>query len=97
MKKLAYIPIALLMFGATACDDAIDFKPKDKYSIEDGFKNATDLQLVSNYFYPNVLTQNKDGNPCFDDQSDLMFSTPMSDLLKGGNDRTVPESGGGWG
>ncbi len=96
MKKLAYIPIALLLLGATACEDIIDLTPKDKYGIEEGFKTETDLQLFSNYFYPNVLTQNKDGNPCFDDQSDLLFATPMSDLLKGGPDRTVPASGGGW-
>lgn len=96
MKKLLYIPIALMLFGATACEDIIDLQPKDKYGIDEGFKNETDLQLFSNYFYPNVLTQNQSGDPCFDNQSDLMYARPMSDLLRGGTNRTVPDAGGGW-
>ena len=96
MKKLLYIPIALMMFTATSCEDAIDLNPKSQIGLDDYFNNKTDLQLFSNYFYPNVLTQNMDGDPGFDDQGDDMIAAPLSTLLRAGNSRTVPASKGGW-
>lgn len=44
MKKLLYIPIALMMFTATSCEDAIDLNPKSQIGLDDYFNNKTDLQ-----------------------------------------------------
>ena len=85
-----------MMFTATSCEDAIDLNPKSQIGLDDYFNNKTDLQLFSNYFYPNVLTQNMDGDPGFDDQGDDMIAAPLSTLLRAGNSRTVPASKGGW-
>lgn len=96
-KKLLYIPVAaLLMFSATSCEDAIDLKPKASIGLDDYFQTETDLQLFSNYFYPNVLTQSVDNNPGFDNQGDDLIAAPLSTLLRAGNARSVPNSGGGW-
>lgn len=96
MKKLLYIPMALMAFSFTSCEDAIDLQPKAQIGLDEYFNNATDLQLFSNYFYPNVLTQNMEGDPAFDDQGDDMIAIPLSTLLRAGNSRSVPASGGGW-
>lgn len=84
------------MIGSTSCEDAIDLTPKDSIDVEDYFKTKNDLQLFSNYFYSNVLSQALDGDPTFDDQGDDMVAMPMSTLLQAGAYRTLPESGGGW-
>lgn len=96
MKKLLYIPLALTLFIAPSCEDAIDLQPKNEIGLNEFFNTATDLQIFSNYFYPNVLTQNVEGDPCFDDQGDDMIAKPLSTLLRAGNSRSVPASGGGW-
>lgn len=96
-KKIAYFAAGLLMAaGATACEDAIDLSPKSQIGLDEYFKSANDLQVFSNYFYPAVLTQNMDGDPAYDDQADDLVAIPMSPLLRGGNTRSVPASGGGW-
>ena len=96
MKKLLYIPLALTLFIAPSCEDAIDLQPKDKIGLDEFFNTETDLKIFSNYFYPNVLTQSEGGDPCFDDQGDDMIAKPLSTLLRAGNSRSVPASGGGW-
>lgn len=97
MKKLIYIPIVLLgLVGLTSCEDVIDLSPKANIGLDEFFNSKSDLQLFTNYFYPNVLTQAVDENPCFDDQADDMFAIPLADILKGGQARSVPESGNGW-
>lgn len=88
--------MALMAFSFTSCEDAIDLQPKAQIGLDEYFNNATDLQLFSNYFYPNVLTQNMEGDPAFDDQGDDMIAIPLSTLLRAGNSRSVPASGGGW-
>lgn len=85
-----------MAFSLTSCEDAIDLQPKAQIGLDEYFNSATDLQLFSNYFYPNVLTQNVEGDPCFDDQGDDMIAQPLSTLLRAGNSRSVPASGGGW-
>jgi len=97
MKKLLYISIVFLgMVGFTSCEDAIDLKPKSQIGLDEYFNNATDLQLFSNYFYPNILTQAYDGDPTFDDQCDDMIASPLNEKLRAGQSRSVPASGGGW-
>ena len=80
----------MLTVGLPACD-VLDLEPKDQISQFDYFKNATDLELFSNPFYNNLL----DKGP-FDEQSDVIVHAILSDVLTGGNRRTVPNSGGGW-
>lgn len=97
MKKLLYVPLALLaMAGFTSCEDAIDLNPKSQIGLDEFFNTVTDLQLFTNYFYPNVLTQAEGANPCFDDQADDMFAIPLATTLQAGASRSVPASGGGW-
>lgn len=96
INKLLYIPAAALMFSFTSCESNIDLAPKAEIGLDEFFNSETDLQLFSNYFYANILTQRQDGDPSFDNQSDAMVALPMSTLLRAGNARSVPESGGGW-
>jgi hypothetical protein BACCOPRO_03691 len=98
MKKLLYI-VPLLCLGAfSSCDDAIDLEPKDKVDIEGFFNSATatDLQMFSNYFYNNLLSQAMDNEPTLLDQDDVKINQNLSAVLKGGTYRTVPASGSGW-
>lgn len=90
MKRYIIIAIALTI-GLTACDDLLDTKPLSQITPETYFKTETDLQLFSNTFYNNLL----DKSP-YDDQSDLYIQQNLSDIMIGGNKRTVPNSGGGW-
>ncbi len=97
MKKLIYIPIALIaLAGLTSCEDAIDLQPTSKIGLDEYFNNATDLQLFTNYFYPNVMTQAVGADPAFDNMADDLFSLPLSTELRAGQSRAVPASGGGW-
>ena len=89
MKRLTILAITLSV-GLSACT-ALDKAPLSKISQYDYFKNETDLQLFTNPFYNNLL----DKKP-YDDQSDLIVNQTLSDLILGGNKRTVPNSGGGW-
>ena len=77
--------------GLTSCDGLLDLSPKSQISQSDYFKTESDLQLFSNSFYNNL----PDKSP-FDDQSDLYVQQNLSDEMLGGNNRTVPASGGGW-
>lgn len=90
MKKYIFTALVLTM-GLTSCDGLLDLTPKSQISQSDYFKTESDLQLFSNSFYNNLL----DKSP-FDDQSDLYVQQNLSDEMLGGNNRTVPASGGGW-
>lgn len=90
MKK--HIVTALVMaIGLNSCDGLLDLSPLSQISQSDYFKSENDLQLFSNSFYNNLL----DKSP-FDDQSDLYVRQALSDEMLGGENRTVPASGGGW-
>lgn len=91
MKKLSIILSVILFLSVFASCEQLDLTPKDKMSEVDYFKNATELELFSNPFYDDLL----DKSP-FDEQSDLMVNAILSEILMGGNRRTVPASGGGW-
>lgn len=94
MKKLLYFPMLMLLF-LTSCD--LDLSPKDKVDVENFWNTATDLQLFTNYFYDNLLTQSMTSdNQCFEVQDDCKVGQNLSAVLKGGTYRDVPASGGGW-
>lgn len=80
-----------LSLALASCDNLLDLSPKSEISQDDYFRTENDLQLFSNTFYNNLL----DKSP-YDDQSDLYVQQTLSDELLGGNNRTVPASGGGW-
>lgn len=90
MKKYIFTALVLTM-GLTSCDGLLDLTPQSQISQTDYFKTESDLQLFSNTFYNNLL----DKSP-FDDQSDVYVQQNLSDEMLGGNNRTVPASGGGW-
>lgn len=93
MKNLRYyIPIVLCLLGFSACNDALDFEPKDKVDIEGYFNTATDLQLFTNYFYENVIGT----GGSFEGQDDCKVNQNLSAVMRAGTNRTVPASGGGW-
>ena len=96
MKKFIYIPVVLLGLGLASCESNIDLKPNSQIGLDEYFNNATDLQLFSNYFYPNILSQAEGGDPTFDDQCDDLIASPLAERLRSGQARSVPASGGGW-
>lgn len=87
-----YIPIVLCLLGLSACNDALDFEPKDKVDIEGYFNTATDLQLFTNYFYENVIGT----GGSFESQDDCKVNQNLSAVMRAGTNRTVPANGGGW-
>ncbi len=92
MKKIYRIVtlLAAWMFLA-ACDDALNKYPLDSITEEAYFETATQLQLFTNSFYSSILP-----DVPYDEQSDLMVATRLSNLLTNSSFRTVPASGGGW-
>ena len=93
MKK-SILLLALTSILAVSCniEDLITLVPESQITPDSYFKTAEDLQLFSNSFYNNLL----DKEP-FSKESDVFVKMNPSDLIRGGNDRTVPASGGGWG
>ena len=98
MKRF-YLSLIMLALGLTACDINVDLTgeeflnriPQSTISPDSYFRTETDLQLFSNTFYNNLL----DKEP-FTEQSDHYLNLNLAAILRGGNDRTVPISGGGW-
>lgn len=89
MKKIILF-LATIVFGAASCD-LLDTTPKDTLNPDSYFRTETDLQLFTNTFYNNLL----DKEP-YAHQDDHYVNYTLSNLLHGGNFRTVPASGGGW-
>ena len=90
MKRLIILA-ATLIAGLSACDSLLDKEPLDRVTQFDYFKTRSDLELFSNPFYDNLL----DKTP-YDEQNDLLVQMTLSDILYGGDKRTVPNTGGGW-
>lgn len=93
MKKTILILI-LASFAAASCnylEDVLSLTPESQLTPDAYFTRAEDLQLFSNTFYNNLL----DKEP-FARESDVFVKMNPSDLIRGGADRTVPTSGGGW-
>ena len=95
MKRYFLIPFIAVALGLTACDikveEYLDRTPLSTISPENYFRTETDLQLFSNTFYNNLLPKEP-----FTEQSDHYLNLNLAAFLRGGNDRTVPISGGGW-
>ena len=91
-KHILFLAIASLMTVSCNFEDLLTLVPESQLTPESYFKTAEDLQLFSNSFYNNLL----DKEP-FARESDVFVKMNPSDLIRGGNDRTVPATGGGWG
>ena len=91
-KSIIILALASLAFVSCNLEDTLTLVPESQITPESYFKTAEDLQLFSNSFYNNLL----DKEP-FARESDLFVKMNPSDLIRGGNDRTVPATGGGWG
>lgn len=91
MKKLIYVLPLLLAGGLTACNDSLDLVPQDKITEEDYFKTENDLELFTNPYYNNIPTKDY-----YSEQNDLLVQKTLSNELRGGTFRTVPDEGGGW-
>ena len=99
MKRYIWIPFIAMALGLVSCDIDVDLTgeeflnrtPLSTISPENYFRTETELQLFSNTFYNNLL----DKEP-FEEQSDHYLNLNLASILRGGNDRTVPISGGGW-
>lgn len=90
--KRYILPAIAIIACLTSCSKFLDRTPKDTLAPENYFRNETDLQLFSNTFYNNLLNKEP-----YSEQSDQLVCLNLSAFLRGGNSRTVPNSGGGWG
>lgn len=90
MKKI-FIPAIALVMGLASCD-LLNTVPESTLAPENYFKTETDLQLFSNTFYNNLL----DKAPFEKNQSDHNTEKELSAIIKGGDQRSIPATGGGW-
>ncbi len=92
MKK-SILLLAFTSIMAVSCnlENLITLVPESQITPESYFRSAEDLQLFSNSFYNNLLEKEP-----FAVESDVFVKMNPSDLIRGGNDRTVPATGGGW-
>ena len=92
MKK-TILSLILASFAVVSCnlEDVLSLTPESQLTPDAYFTRAEDLQLFSNTFYNNLLEKEP-----FAVESDVFVKMNPSDLIRGGADRTVPTSGGGW-
>ena len=90
-KTILYLTLAALAAVSCNLEKTLTLSPESKLTPEAYFKTAEDLQLFSNTFYNNLLEKEP-----FSVESDVFVKMNPSNLIRGGNDRTVPASGGGW-
>lgn len=94
MKKYIVI-ISAALLSMTACN-FLDKTPLDKSNAEKYFQTENDLMMFSNNFYSSSYTIAANDEP-FQNQNDLIFQVAgFSAELKGGTNRVIPASGGGW-
>ncbi len=93
MKKYIFLSLAVAAVMVNACnlEEELTLYPTSQLTSDSYFTTASDLQLFSNTFYNNLL----DKEP-FTVESDVFVKMNPSNLIRGGADRTVPTSGGGW-
>lgn len=90
MKKILFT-LLFVVLCVTSCDDWMNLSPKDKLTRDSFFKTESDLILFSNSFYESAFS-----TTYYRNQSDIIIESGLSDLIRGGNSREVPNSGGGW-
>ena len=90
MKKYI-LPLLASLLCLSACDDWLNLSPQDELTPDSFFKTETDLKMFSNSFYNSAFS-----GTYFRNQSDIIIESGLSDNLRGGNSREVPNSGGGW-
>lgn len=88
-KTIIYLAAAVL--SLSACDGLLTLDPESQLSGSAYFKTEEDLQLFTNTFYNNLLPKTP-----YETESDVFVSRNPSSLIRGGTDRTVPTTGGGW-
>lgn len=89
--KRSIIILAAAALSLVSCDKYLSLSPESQLTGDDYFKTAEDLQLFTNSFYNNLLVKD-----VYKIESDVFVSRNPSTLIRGGYDRTVPSSGGGW-
>lgn len=89
MKKIL-LPAVALVLGLASCN-MLNTVPESTLAPENYFKTETDLQLFSNTFYNNLLEKEP-----YNEQSDFNTKNEISAVMKGGNQRSIPATGGGW-
>lgn len=90
MKK-TIIAVVAVIASLTSCTAFLTRNPKSTLDEESYFRDEKDLQLFTNTFYNNLLPKQP-----FTEQSDHLVQLNLTALMRGGNSRTVPNSGGGW-
>lgn len=95
MKKYIIPGLLIAALGLTSCEDAIDLTPKDTPTYIDYFTNAgeSELEMFTNPLYNNLLPEADD---VAKEISDVMINANLTAFVRGGGDRTVPTTGGGW-
>lgn len=94
MKKYIIL-ISAALLSMTGCS-FLDKTPLDKESAETYFKTENELMMFSNNFYSSSYTIAANDEP-FQNQNDLIFQVAgFSAELRGGTNRVIPASGGGW-
>lgn len=88
MKKI-YITLLGAAFCLASCE-MLNTTPQAQISPADYFQTETDLQLFSNPLYDQFSTD------FFENQSDHYINMNLDRVLKGGDYRAIPASGGGW-
>ncbi len=90
-KTIIFLAIAGILATSCNLEDSLTLVPESQITPDSYFRTREDLQLFSNTFYNNLL----DKTP-YAQESDVFLKMNPSNLIRGGNDRTVPTSGGGW-
>ena len=89
MKK--YITLAVASLMTLASCDVFDKSPLDTVSPDSYFKTELHLELFSNTFYNNLLNKEP-----YKWQNDHYITNKPSTLVRGGDSRIIPNTGGGW-
>lgn len=88
MKKYIFI-IVLFSFTAVSCN--LDRFPLDRETLDTYLKDEAQCQSFSNTFYEDLFK-----DPIWNANSDLYMAKTLPSLIRGGNARPTPSSGGGW-
>lgn len=77
--------------GLASCESNLDVTPKDRFTDDQYFRTATDLEMFTNPLYNNMLPKD-----IYKEQSDVITQMTLDNIMIGGSRRSVPATGGGW-